>query len=364
MRLHAPQTASVSACEARSRSWHVLGKTLDVEFEQPFLEALERAVTPSDADVMVARGVVLDMLSSSDEPVLLTAFEDAWLAAHGSRRPAERTTLQAVTSPDPNRRYADPDPRDPHLMEFRARHSLRRAVAQLIGEGLIAQGEGNQYPIQPTRISVTYPGGGTSAPVVVHSPAIGDESSTPRFLPIRSIGPRQGDVLLPAEEMLAGLDAILGRRGINLVRESRRALHNGLYLASSSLLAAASEAAWFNLARSVPGRGAKLTSLVDGGRDVSEVIRLTSQHLSALPRSQALVTEVVAQAHLFRDIRNYALHPVEDDDEDRQTWLTESGATLLAIAARRYFVRLSELQARLAEVNGTDGEPDGDQAER
>ena len=60
---------------------------------------------------------------------------------------------------------------------------------------------------------------------------------------------------------------------------------------------------------------------------MSEVIRLTSQHLNGLPRSQALVTEVVAQAHLFRDIRNYALHPVEDDDEDRQAWLTESGAT-------------------------------------
>jgi len=249
-------------------------------------------------------------------------------------------------------------------MEFRARHAVRRAVAQLIGEGLIAQGEGNQYPIQPIRISVTYPGGGTSAPVVVHSPVIGDESSTPRFLPIRSIGPRQGDVLLPAEEMLAGLDAILGRRGMDLVRESRRALHGGLYLASSSLLAAASEAAWFNLARSVPDRGAKLTSLVDAGRDVSEVIRLTSQYLNALPRSQALITEVVAQAHLFRDIRNYALHPIEDgDDEDRQTWLTESGATLLAIAGRRYFVRLSDLQARLAEVNGTRGEPDVDQAQ-
>ena len=76
-----------------------------------------------------------------------------------------------------------------------------------------------QYPIQPTRISVTYPGGGTSAPVVVHSPAIGDESSTPRFLPIRSIGPRQSDVLLPAKDMLAGLDAIPGRRGMDLVRE-------------------------------------------------------------------------------------------------------------------------------------------------
>jgi hypothetical protein len=103
--------------------------------------------------------------------------------------------------------------------QCRARHSLRRAVAQLIGEGLIAQGEGNQYPIQPTRISFTYPGGGTSAPVFRAQLAIGDESSTPRFLPIRSIRPRQGDVLLPAEEMLAGLDAILGRRGMDLVRE-------------------------------------------------------------------------------------------------------------------------------------------------
>ena len=64
--------------------------------------------------------------------------------------------------------------------------------------------------------------------MVVHSPAIGDESSTPRFLPIRSIGPRQGDVLLPAEEMLAGLDASLCRRGMDSVRESRRALYSGL----------------------------------------------------------------------------------------------------------------------------------------
>src|SRR5215218_1481739 len=83
--------------------------------------------------------------------------------------------------------------------------------------------------------------------------------------------------------------------------------------------------------RSAPRAGSRSGNEVDViggcGRDVSEVIRLTSQHLNGLPRSQALVTEVVAQAHLFRDIRNYALHPVEDDDEDRQAWLTESGAT-------------------------------------
>jgi len=52
---------------------------------------------------------------------------------------------------------------------------------------------------------------------------------------------------------------------------------------------------------------------------------------------------------MFREIRNYALHPVEDHDRDREAWLTETGATLLAIAARRYFVKLANLQNRLAE---------------
>lgn len=59
------------------------------------------------------------------------------------------------------------------------------------------------------------------------------------------------------------------------------------------------------------------------------------------------------QAHLFREIRNYALHPVEEHDADRETWLTETGATLLMISARRYFVKLSRLHARLAGAEGT-----------
>lgn len=319
------------------------------EFEQEFLEALERAVTPSTADVLVARTVVLDSIAASAEPVLVTAFEDAWLRALAGRRPAERTTLQLLMATEQGRRYADPDPQNPHLMEFRARHAVRRALAQLIAEGVVARAQGNQYPVQPDRISVTYPGGGSSAPVLVHSPDIGDYGTTPRFMPVRPVESGLDEVLLPAEEILTGLDDILGPRGMDLVRESRRALHRGLYLASSSLLAAASEAAWFNLARVVAAPGSKLAALIEAGRDTSEVIRLTEQNLNRLPRSQALVTEVVAYAQLMRDIRNYALHPVDDHDRDRQVWLTETGATLLAIAARRYFVRLSELQSRLRD---------------
>ena len=325
-----------------------------MEFEAPFIEALQQAVTPSEADVAIARGVVLDAVTHADEPALVTDFEDAWLKAQGGRRPAERTQYQAVASTQNGRRLADPDPTDPHLMEFRCRHAVRRAIAQLIAEGVIAKGEGNQYPIQPERIPVQYPGGGSSAPVLVHSPYIGDYGSTPRFMAVRPAAHDTVDVLLPIGEMIADLDAVLGPRGMQLVRESRRSLQRGLFLAALSLLAAASAAAWFNLARTVPQPGAKLQTLITGGRDLAEVIRLTEQHLQGIGRGRSLITEVVSQAHLFREIRNYALHPVEEHDTDREAWLTETGATLLAIAARRYFVKLAGLQTQLA-ARGPDG---------
>jgi hypothetical protein len=103
--------------------------TRDVQFERPFVEAMQKAVTPSEADVAVARGVILDTLATATEPTLVTTFEDAWLEAQGGRRPAERMQFQAVASQEPGRRLADPDPMDPHIMEFRGRHAVRRAIA-------------------------------------------------------------------------------------------------------------------------------------------------------------------------------------------------------------------------------------------
>ena len=57
------------------------------------------------------------------------------------------------------------------------------------------------------------------------------------------------------------------------------------------------------------------------------------------------MTGVVTQAHHYRDIRNYALHPTREHDTDREAWLTETGATVLAIAVRRYLVKLAEVSA-------------------
>lgn len=322
-----------------------------MRFEQPFIDAVQAAVTPSEADVLIARTAILNSLADAQKPVALTEFENRFLAAVGSQRPAHGTKFTALPGNEAGRRLADPDPNDPHLTLVRSGHSIRMALAQLVAEGVITRAQGNQYEPQPEHIPLDYPGGSAGVPVLVHTPLISPNDNNPRFMPVRPLATDGGQVLLPVDELLVGLDEILGTRGMTMVRESRRALQSGLYLASSSLLAAASEAAWFNLARAVPSPPATLTKKVGDGRDVAEVIRLTEQKLRELKPSlgSATITEVVTQAHMFREVRNYALHPVEPHDGDRETWLSETGATLLAIAARRYFVKLADLQHRLSD---------------
>lgn len=58
--------------------------------------------------------------------------------------------------------------------------------------------------------------------------------------------------------------------------------------------------------RAVPSLPQALAKKVDEGRDVVEVIRLTEQKLREIKPSSgsATITEVVTQAHIFRDLRD------------------------------------------------------------
>ena len=290
---------------------------------------------------MIARTAVLALLQKASTPQRISDFENAWLAAQDASRPPERTMYHASYSNEPGRRFADPDRRDPHIMVLRGKHAVRQAIAELTAEGFITRGDGNVYEPQPQRFSIQYSGGASSADVWLSSPRIAPENEDRRYQLLRP-SPSE-ETLLPADEMLVGVGGLLGARGGQLVLESRRALRRGLYVAASSLLAAASEAAWFSLGRAVAQPGQKLAKLVQDGEQAAEVIRLTGDRLLELHAPRVRVTEVVSQGHQFRDIRNYALHPAGEHDAEREAWLTEAGATVLAIAARRYFVKMAAL---------------------
>ncbi|RZU10714.1 hypothetical protein EV645_7182 [Kribbella rubisoli] len=66
-----------------------------MDFGDPFVEALQAAVTPTRADVSIARAAILKALKSP-EPQLLTTFEDAWLAAQGAARRALRPQITQI----------------------------------------------------------------------------------------------------------------------------------------------------------------------------------------------------------------------------------------------------------------------------
>jgi hypothetical protein len=58
-----------------------------VAFEEAFDEALQEAVTPTRADVMIARTAVLALLQKASTPQRISDFENAWLAAQDASRP-------------------------------------------------------------------------------------------------------------------------------------------------------------------------------------------------------------------------------------------------------------------------------------
>ncbi|MCP3424821.1 hypothetical protein NBM05_01930 [Rothia sp. AR01] len=72
-----------------------------MNFEEPFVSVVQSAVTPSEADAIVARGVTLDAVAEVDVPVVTTEGEDWWLSVIGVRRPAERSKFTALSASEP-----------------------------------------------------------------------------------------------------------------------------------------------------------------------------------------------------------------------------------------------------------------------
>jgi hypothetical protein len=303
-----------------------------------------RAVEPTAGELLGARQLLLAMLEESPS-VVVQEFEDRWLASVGTTRPnpyfQDQRPLVGRT-PTGNLKLLDPN--DERLRIHKARRVTAAVMSGLLAEGLVVPSQGDNYGPPVEIISVTYSGGSDSV-------QIPDETPAPLSRQAR-VRARGGDLvfdaLLKTDDYIAGLEELLGDRGLRTVREARSAMSRGLFLAGSSLLAAASEAAWFRVGSAIPNPPPKLKQCLESGRDPSHVIeasiKFAQDHKLKTPTQLA---EIQAQAHNLRDIRNYALHPVEDLDADREAWLTEAGCATLMLSTRRYFVRLAELHEAL-----------------
>lgn len=302
-------------------------------------EAIIDSVTPTEGELFDARQRFLHRMSSQPSCVV-GDLEADWLISVGGQLPSPHVRDERPMALSTNDGYVLIEATDNRLLLEKARRVTAIVLSDLIAEGVIVQSIGDNYRTPVTNMSVAFAGFSDSI-------EIPDEIPQPLSRQAR-VRLREGgelfDAILSTEDSLQGLERVLGVRGERTIREARAAISRRLYLAGASLLAAASEAAWFTLGRAVPRPNSALRKSLENGRDVSIVIEAVTKHA----RDHGLLTttrinEILADAHHLRDIRNYALHPVDELDSDREAWLSEAGCAVLVIASRRYFVRLAQL---------------------
>lgn len=313
-------------------------------------EAVEAAVTPTPAELLSARQLFLQALSANSSCVV-SEMETLWLTSVGGRPPIsysrdERPLVERAQGGG----YQLIDRADDRLLVEKARRIAAVTLSDLAADGLIVQSIGDNYRTPTRYISIPYAGGadGLEIPDEIPKPMDGQARVKLRH------GGAIFDAILNTDDYLAGLGDLLGVRADRAIREARAAMRQGLYLAGASLLAAASEAAWFNLGRAVPGPTPALEKSLESGRDPAQVVEAVAKYAQdnrLLTATQ--LNEIRADAHHLRDIRNYSLHPVSMLDADREAWLSEAGCATLLISSRRYFVRLAELLVQVRRL----GEP-------
>lgn len=302
-------------------------------------EQLAALVRPRPAEVLQAKTVMISILGTGSRTTASALIEAAITDAGSELHPRRGQFVQLWDiERDPAARL---DPDEPLIRMQRLRLAAEEALAELELDEVV---QPMKSPASPGDVMIPAGamsgGGGWSgaAHLTADRPALAEAYRlTRRMINAPELGP-----------LVAGLDPagfadLLGPRGQRCFREALRAFERGLYLSAANMLAAASEAAWYALARAArDGGDARLEKPLDEDNTV-KVIALVAERLKSVPRSRSAVDELVTQAAHLRDLRNYAVHPRPDSDRHLEAQLSEIGMLALLTTGHRYLIRLSDI---------------------
>ena len=310
--------------------------------EQQVVSRLKAVTTPSRHEIRLAKRRILEHLSedaSSSRDEIILRFVDA----EGAPHPGALSIILDQTRDVSNLTEAVLDnlDTDPATVRYiRLRDAARLALMELERAGSIL-GASNHASIDihtKEVIRVARAGGSDNLTLERDQPDL-------RFgylVPDVSYDPG----MLDADLFTADLDELdADASTLRLIDESLRAFRHGLFLASATLLAAASEGAWYAAGEKLRSNGQTLGKALDSNK-TAEVLRLVTQRLSEAGVAES--DELLAHAGVLRRIRNYGLHPRESSDELVEDYFTEEGCGLLLMMARRYLRLLNEGVAQIA----------------
>jgi hypothetical protein len=317
------------------------------KYEDELAQRFHALITPGRTDVLRAKRAVLakfDDGGSHTSAALLDAVSDVF----GTMRDMGRVEVQFLQDPDPDL----VDGSTPAVHFLRARVAGMFAIGELATASIIEpalpppSGEESTHIQWLTddsiRVGIQHPGGGYSVSVVLPRPALEQAYLRP------SNGDawyRDPDLFL---EDLSGLK--LDERAERALRESIRAFNRELYLAAASLLGVVSEAAWYAAADRLAMPGGKLEEEVRNERTAKVQTLVAGILRDRKAGSPTLPDELLANASLLRELRNYGVHPVKVRD-DLERYFHEEECGLLLLRTHNYLVRL------LAAVDAAASQP-------
>lgn len=300
------------------------------------MEALRKAVWPCDADILAAKAAVRARLDQAAAPT--RTLIDEVLSDLGVPRQSQRETYDVRPELEPEDAI---DPEAPPLKRLRLEYAAKLALADLVADGVVVPAE---VPHNDSiQIPVHRAGHSGSESVPASTPAL---AHAYRKKP--SLASLQEPPALSAKEFASGLGTLLTARALECLDEALMAFRRGLYLSSVNLLGAVSEAAWYEVGSGLQEGRPELTEALANNR-TGEVQRLVAKVFTEnRGRARSMSNELVAHASYLRDLRNYGVHPVADQDPGQAYAFTEMGCLLLVAQTHRYLARLREA----AELTG------------
>ena len=308
--------------------------------------AIEKAITPSRIDVVRAKRLILETLSTGDV-VDRRTLQDALASAEGAQSQSD-TLIEIVTPEAPADSVSDDHPQIRYL---RFRVAAVEATAELAAHGLLVAIDGEFRPSGHFTFKHQTREGSTTRTGTIHAEL---------RLPALATAYRLSHNLLEKPPWFLDVDLFvadltelpLSEQLRQILSEAFKAYRNGLFLACASLIGAVSEGAWYALAEPISGETGKLRQALDGDR-TAHVQKLLADEFRSVSRAGTGPEEVLAHASVLREIRNFGVHPRENPSDDLTGFFSEEACALLILNTHRYLVKLANLAARVTSDSGS-----------
>ena len=292
-------------------------------------DLIEKLAVPTATEVARAKALILNELKTGTTQRL----------DHLVRLPTEAEGLTGQGTQTDELDLSDPREDHTRVTYLRLSRAAAEAIGQLSAAGTIIPAASAGHDATGVRWDIKYRKGAQSGKHSVGSGRPLLENAAYRLVrPDAPIWAMNTDFLLAGAGHL-----LLPAKTVRWLEEALRAYRHGLYFASLSLLGAGSEGAWFHLAEQLRNRSPKIERLLDDPRVSAKTVQeAVATFLRDDKDFRRYVDEISHFASLLRRIRNYGIHPREEDSHLSE-YFDETKCGTLLLGSRDYLYRLAEI---------------------